>query len=94
MSSSGKVINIGGGGGTSARGSASAVVEDPGLATGAKAKSMPYYVTPPSASAVDTDPDDADDDGNKKKIITSLVHTPQFEPLLRSNIEHFLIFRR
>ena len=74
MSSSGKVINIGGGG-ASARGSASAVVEDPGLATGAKAKSMPYYVTPPSASAVDTDPDDADDDGNKKKIITSLMFT-------------------
>ena len=76
MSSSGRVINIGGGGASG--GSASAVVEDPGLVTGAKAKSMPYYVTPPSASAVDTDPD-ADDDGNEKEIITSLVHSPLFE---------------
>jgi len=65
VSSSGRVINIGGGGASG--GSASAVVEDPGLVTGAKAKSMPYYVTPPSASAVDTDPD-ADDDDDETQV--------------------------
>ena len=90
MSSSGKVINIGGG----AASGGSAVVEDPGLATGAKAKSMPYYVTPPSATAVDTDPD-ADDDG--KKITTCLhnvfcSHTTAVRAV--SVIAHFLIFRR